>query len=785
MDMLPHHFKDQGELLDIIDELRSHGLNSYISLPQLVVCGDQSAGKSSVLEGISGVPFPTKDNLCTRFATEVVLRRDAKSRAHVTILPDGDRPDEEKEELRGFKAPTSGLEDLSDLAEMAKDRMGLNRNGKAFSRDILRIELSGPDQPHLTLVDLPGLIHAESKQQSAQDVNLLASLVRDYIANPRSIVLAVVSAKNDYANQVVTKFAREVDAKGLRTLGVITKPDMLHIGSESEAAYLGLARNEDVQFRLGWHVIRNRDFDTKHLSRAERDETERAFFSNGVWQTLPLHSLGVESLRPRLSNVLKDQIISELPALIRDIESGLADSRNRIRYLGDPRGTASEQRLYLIRISEGFSSLLRSAIDGVYDRDFFGDARTDAGFKKRLRAVVQDLLLDFAQVMQTDGHLEQILSDDDDNSGSYVTVAASTASRRGISRSAYLEAVGQLMRRTRGRELPGTFDPMIVGDLFFNRSQPWADLVHGYIDQIVAAARTTVELILTRSADGFTAECLLREIINPAFEGYVEKLRQKVEDILRPHRRGHPITYNHYFTDTIQKARRDHAKKQQSKILHSFFGNESRSAPYGPSFDDADMEKLLEALNPELEGSMDRFACLEATYCMEAYYKVAMKTLVDNIAVLSVESCLLEGLKDAFTAQTVMRLDDDLVRKIAAENEESVKERSRVLSTKVLRDILDSEMNEYDDLNADKTLDTDDMDSPLPISGDVNDGSHDCHQEPDHSVKTTGLQEATRDAGDDWGGFGLIHKDPDSTVKSKKRSLRHRVAMFGDVAMKE
>ncbi len=64
---------------------------------------------------------------------------------------------------------------------------------------------------------------------------------------------------------------------------------------------------------------------------------------------------------------------------------------------------------------------------------------------------------------------------------------------------------------------------MIVGDLFFNQSQPWGDLVQEYVDHIVAAARTTVELILAHSADASTAESLLREIINPAFEGCVKK----------------------------------------------------------------------------------------------------------------------------------------------------------------------------------------------------------------------------------------------------------------------
>ena len=95
--------------------------------------------------------------------------------------------------------------------------MGLNANTKAFSSDVLRVEVTGPSQPHLTLVDLPGLIHAENKQQSASDVSLVASLVQLYMAQSRSIILAVVSVKNDLANQIVTKLARDVDPKGART----------------------------------------------------------------------------------------------------------------------------------------------------------------------------------------------------------------------------------------------------------------------------------------------------------------------------------------------------------------------------------------------------------------------------------------------------------------------------------------------------------------------------------------------------------------------------------------
>ena len=77
-----------SERLNQIDRVRANGIGDHIALPQLVVCGDQSAGKSSVLEGISGIPFPRQDGLCTRFATEIILRHDpSQHRATATIIP--------------------------------------------------------------------------------------------------------------------------------------------------------------------------------------------------------------------------------------------------------------------------------------------------------------------------------------------------------------------------------------------------------------------------------------------------------------------------------------------------------------------------------------------------------------------------------------------------------------------------------------------------------------------------------------------------------------------------
>ena len=87
--------QERLSLLDEIDALSRSGISEHVSLPQIAVCGDQSSGKSSCLEAISGVPFPCKDMLCTRFATELVLRKASLDSVLVNIVPSQRRPEVE------------------------------------------------------------------------------------------------------------------------------------------------------------------------------------------------------------------------------------------------------------------------------------------------------------------------------------------------------------------------------------------------------------------------------------------------------------------------------------------------------------------------------------------------------------------------------------------------------------------------------------------------------------------------------------------------------------------
>jgi GTP-binding protein EngB required for normal cell division len=661
---------DQLELLDSIDHLRLQGINNYVSLPQIIVCGDQSSGKSSVLEAISGVSFPVKSNLCTRFPTELVLRRAQHTSASVSIVPHESRDESERKALRGFHETLDGFDDLPKLIESAKLAMGIATHGRTFSRDILRVEITGPDRPHLTIVDLPGLFHAETKFQTASDVQLIRDIVQDYMKEPRCIILAVVTAKNEPVNQIVLQLAREADSSGNRTLGVITKPDTLVRGSRTEAQYVTLARNQEVELRLGWHVMRNMDSDKGTSTLAQRDAEEAKFFAEGPWTELPPSSLGVGQLRGRLSRVLLRQIAAELPSLIEEIDTKFTACQEQLLKLGKPRASLDEQRMYMFDLSQQFQTLVKAAVDGTYNNPFFVDAKTPRGYQQRTRAVVHNLNEEFSSDLLDNGHYRDIGGEESEDS--------EDEGPQPISKADFLNHIEELMSRTRGRELPGSFNPMIVADLFLEQSQPWEAIAEKHVKKVWSAANTFLRLVAEHIADFSTSKALEREIFEPTMDDLLKQLHDKTAEFLEPHKAGHPITYNHYFTETLQAVRRERLTKAMTQSVSKFFGSPSKmyQAHLGDSY--YNLRELVSSLVTCNEPDMGRFAAQEALDCLNAYYKVALKRFIDDIAVQVIEEKLISQLHGILSPISIYMMPDDQVSRIAGESEESKSHREQL-----------------------------------------------------------------------------------------------------------
>ncbi|PNY23457.1 Interferon-induced GTP-binding protein Mx [Tolypocladium capitatum] len=658
--------KAHRHLLDIIDKLRSRGIGRYVDLPEIIVTGDQSAGKSSVLEAISGMTFPTKDNLCTQFATELILRRAPHVDVKVSITPDTDRSEQEKGQLKLFNPIVDPLDPrIGDVIEGAKGAMGLDGPKMVFSNDILRVEISGPEQPHLTMVDLPGLFQAGNSTQSDEDAEVVTDMVLRYMKRPRSIILAVVSAKSDFALQKVTRLARELDPSGIRTLGLITKPDTLDEGSDSEAAYVQLAQNKDVRFRLGWHVLKNRDYKMRNSTSAERDEAEDAFFSKGAWTAIDPSRLGVATLNPRLSNVLKDQILLQLPSLLIDVSDGIKVCKERLEKLGTPRGSIREQRRYLLQTSQSFSRLMAVAVDGIYNDRFFGSAKTDEGYRRRLRAVVQNALTDFKNKMVKHGRGRRIV--DCKNQDDEILPSNE------VLRSDYVKEVKDLIRRSRGCELPGTFNALIVGELFADQCRPWSAIATALKDDILRAAYETSNEAIYHVAAEETAEKILH-VLNAGIEELKQGLDAAFAQVMQPYQSLHPITYNHHLTNKVEEAQRQRRRREISSHIQAVYHTDVFGTRETLHINSSELSSLLAAQN---EGDMEIYGSSLAVDYMEAYYEVALETFVDNISTLTIECCLMQKLPSVFDPAKTHDLSDEEVARLASEDDASVHERTR------------------------------------------------------------------------------------------------------------
>ncbi|KAI0110612.1 P-loop containing nucleoside triphosphate hydrolase protein [Hypoxylon sp. NC0597] len=663
-----HNHRD---LLDIVDSLRSHGVSHYVDLPQIIVCGSQSSGKSSTLESLSGIAFPTAEGLCTRFATELILRRGEKPEIKVHIQPSASRDNEERARLLSFTGKTKDQDGFPKIIEAAKEAMGLtgSEGSKIFSTDVLRIESTSPSAPNLTLVDLPGLFGASDKNQSDDDAALVQDLVLSYMRQRRSIILAVVAADNPFANQPVTKFTRDIDPSGLRTLGLITKPDKIDGNTDSELYYVEMAQNQNVKLNLGWHVLRNRSHLTTDDTIEERDAREAEFFSDSVWSVLNSSQLGIESLRSRLRKILWNQIQTGLPGVKAEVQCGIKDCRVKLEQLGKARSTKREKHTYLQRISSRLSKLVRAAIDGVYTDRFFESfpGQQDA-FTRRLRAHVQKILDDYAEKMRVDGHALEIVED-----GKQPT---RTSCRRYVMRVDYLEDVKDLMVECRGRELPGTFNPLVVGDLFSRQCKPWELITQNLVEQIHEAAASNFNKTVSEICDENTRSRLMQGHIQPSLHRLRQDLKDKVDELLEPHLSIHPITYNDYLTDTVQNIQTERHDRKFDELSLDACGYTSESAPADARLNVA---KLLSALKLGTRPNVEEYSASLAADVAAAYYQIALKKFTDDVSVDAIEACLIQRLPEVFCPDVVWDLSDEDVERLGSEDENTVKERSELM----------------------------------------------------------------------------------------------------------
>lgn len=338
----------QGTFKDIALKLRSYhdtlgtlqqlGISHDVHLPELVLVGDQSAGKSSLMSSLADLSLPHSESTCTRCPTHIRLSRSNEFSCRVSLQQDwrlvadngstvASRVDErtpfppwerQDRQVKEFKTvyEKSELEEVlqwaqiailshnqphelfipgsGDIASTSSTEVALARSHAKFSPNTVALEIKGPEIPDLSFYDLPGLFQSPPHEEDRYLVNVVDNLVRRFLQNKEAIVMWAVPMNADPDTSKTLSIIRELQAQG-RTIGVMTKADLLPPGNRGQ--WLRILNGSSHQVGEGYFIT------SKSPDGIDRQQQwEHQFFDNNS-ERWPdefqgfRHRCGVENLK--------------------------------------------------------------------------------------------------------------------------------------------------------------------------------------------------------------------------------------------------------------------------------------------------------------------------------------------------------------------------------------------------------------------------------------------------------------------------------------------------------
>ncbi|KAI0045072.1 putative ember of the dynamin family of GTPase [Auriscalpium vulgare] len=245
--------------------------------------------------------------------------------------------------------------------EIVRDTEAKTGRNAGISPHPINLRIYSPNVLTLTLVDLPGLTKVPVGDQPKDIEKQIKDMLLKYISKPACIILAVTGANTDLANSDGLKLAREVDPEGTRTIGVLTKVDLMDQGTD----VVDILAGRVIPLRLGYVPVVNRgqrDIDqSKPIAAAL--EHERQYFENHPSYKSKAQYCGTPFLARKLNMILMHHIRSTLPDIKARITSQLQKYSAELASLGGPLGDGGSQSIVLNVITE-FTNEFRTVIDG-------------------------------------------------------------------------------------------------------------------------------------------------------------------------------------------------------------------------------------------------------------------------------------------------------------------------------------------------------------------------------------------------------------------------------------
>eukprot|EP01022_Parablepharisma_sp_SALTPOND_P008035 TRINITY_DN135101_c2_g1_i1.p1 TRINITY_DN135101_c2_g1~~TRINITY_DN135101_c2_g1_i1.p1 ORF type:complete len:868 (+),score=80.71 TRINITY_DN135101_c2_g1_i1:151-2604(+) len=358
------HAEEKGGLLwnqlrkfvNLVDELRDLGLQEHINLPRIAVLGTQSSGKSSVLESIVGLDFlPRGEGIVTRRPLELRLHH----------LQDDVQPWATFEEVK-YKTFTDFTE-VRRTIEYLTDKYAGDKKNIVDIPIVLTIH--SYNCPDLTLIDLPGItrIPLQGSEQPPDIERITTEMAKRYCGDERTIILCVIPANIDLSTSEALKYAQEWDVHQVRTLGVLTKLDIMDVGSNAKKALM----NQVIHLKLGYVGVKNRSqqniIDKLSVQRGLDIEKEW-FINHPIYRSLPKDCYGTDTLTHKLSRILYAHIRNSLPDIVKEVDEKLKVVDERLKDLGNPLPSTAPERMQMLwTMISNFVNMFRNRISGKVD----------------------------------------------------------------------------------------------------------------------------------------------------------------------------------------------------------------------------------------------------------------------------------------------------------------------------------------------------------------------------------------------------------------------------------
>ncbi|OJD11161.1 hypothetical protein AJ78_08015 [Emergomyces pasteurianus Ep9510] len=648
----------EGEkLLSFFDDLKSrYSLNkTALDLPQLVVVGGTSCGKSSLLQAITQLPFPVDNGLCTRFPTETVIHRcQLPMRTYYTISMEGQTQPSEFKPMEYFSESWADVsehlqQDLSRAFKMlnSQDVDDMNRHHRThrvrqqarLREDVMKVDVYKPDHAHFSVVDIPGLISGGL----TEDQEISKRLARQYIRNPRAIILAVVPAVDDIENQAVLSLVREEDALN-RTIGVVTKCDMLQRRDEQKVVF-DLLSNRIPQYKLdlGWFAIRNRT--TEELedgtSYNQRDGKETEFFNTYPWSAVDRDFVGIQNLRACLSSTIYEHVKETFPAVQTDIRNNLKAVQNKLTALGEPRDDFRLQQVFLSDIHRSYEGLARQWLNGVYREGRAGEVY-------KLRAGLNELEAEFVESIRTGGKEHEFLGNDGEGAQFFETLGYQDSSDEWEARMEARGDVFSWILKTWNDNAgdgfwykpPVDFEELLWRDLI----KSWDGYARTYLDKAIQKIRDCSEVLYKEACPDETIRKKLIIALQDKAQAATERAEAELEQILCELCR--MKTHHGLFKYWVEEAQRMLLADPRAQIITK--------------------NKLRTILSVHQN--------------LRQFWEIAVSRFVDNVIIQVIERHLLgaEGLIFSFNVGWIRKLEEQQAQHLVGENAKVQREREQL-----------------------------------------------------------------------------------------------------------